>query len=74
MCGADNIREYDMIEIYLCEDYYLCKRCGYFSEMQYSAVHEGIELRRNLGVFRQILLLMKNWKNLHGLRMDRRYF
>lgn len=74
VCGADNIREYDTMEFCVCEDYYLCKRCGYFSEMSYSPTHEGIELRRDLGIIRQIFALLKNWRNIRGLRLDRRHF
>ena len=56
------------------EEYYYCDQCGYFMEMAYSPVHEGIELFRGRQIFRQLLLLLRFRKKLRGLKLDRSHF
>ena len=46
------------------EEYYFCENCGYFMEMAYSPVHDGIELLRGRKVLRQLLLLFRFRKKI----------
>lgn len=74
VCGTVNIRKYWTEEIGLVEEYYFCKDCGYFSEMSYSPVHEGISLFWSTRIFSQIRILLKNRKKLRGLKFDECHF
>ena len=56
------------------EEYYFCENCGYFMEMAYSPIHEGIELLRGRKVFRQLLLLFRFRKKLRGLKFGKPHF
>ena len=71
VCGTENKRIYDTLEYMICEDYYYCDKCGYFSEMAYSPVHNGIELKPNLGIIIQLICLFKYRKNTKGLKIGR---
>lgn len=74
ICGAVNIREYLTEDVGLVEEYYYCKNCGYFSEMAYSPVHEGITPFLSTKFFSQLRILWKNRKKIHGLKFDKCYF
>ena len=63
VCGNLHKRTYEMMEIWggmeICEDYFNCSDCGYWSAMAYSPYVEGIEFVHS---FKQVKLLLKNWK------------
>lgn len=75
ICGAENKhqiwKEYGIGTV---EEYYFCEKCGYFMEMAYSLIHEGIELFRDRKVLGQLLLLFRFRKKLRGLKFDRSHF
>ena len=75
ICGTVNIRKYQFESgIGNVEDFYHCKDCGYFFEMAYSPVHEGITPFLSTRIFSQLRILWKNRKKLHGLKFDRCHF
>lgn len=73
VCGTENKRIYDTLEYMICEDHYYCNKCGYFSEMAYSPVHDGIELKTNFNIIPQLICLFKYRKNTKGLKLGRSY-
>lgn len=76
VCGADNIRIYYTEEIGLVEDHYFCETCGYWEEMAYSPTYAGIEpfTKSPMAFLRQLRVLWKHRKNLHGLWFARNRF
>lgn len=42
VCGTSNKRVSHAESVGVVEDHYICNRCGYFREMAYSPVFEGI--------------------------------
>lgn len=75
ICGNDNLRwVWTEQGIGVVEEYYACNYCGYFSEMAYCPVHEGIEILKPKNWLRQFRLLWENRKKLHGLKISRSHF
>ena len=64
ICGKINEEQYETMEIWgtqtICEDYYGCSNCGYWSGMAYSDNFNGIDLHS----VKQILPLIKNYKKI----------
>ena len=44
VCGKENKRIYYTEDVGLVEDHYFCPNCGYFREMAYSPVLEGVAI------------------------------
>lgn len=42
ICGKENTRTYYYEDVGLVEEYYYCSECGYFRQMAYSPVTEGM--------------------------------
>lgn len=74
VCGHVNIRkhwsEYGWGTV---EEYYYCEKCGYFSEMAYSPVHDGIALFKFPACIKQLFVLIRNARNLKGLELGQPY-
>ncbi len=75
ICGQVNTRrhctEYGIGTV---EEYYFCEKCGYFSEMAYSPVHEGVTVFKFPACIRQLFVLIRNAKKLRSLKLDRPHF
>ena len=75
ICGQVNTRKHwSEAGIGTVEEYYFCEKCGYFSEMAYSPVHEGVEVLRFPACIRQLFVLIRNARKLRGLKLDRSHF
>ena len=56
------------------EENYYCNHCGYFMEMSYSPIHEGIEMLPINKILHQLVVLFKNRKHIRGLKLGRSHF
>lgn len=75
ICGKHNKRQYWVDFGTIVEDYYYCDSCGYFYEVAYGAIHDGIKLFKHpLKLIKQLFTLLKNRKNICGLGFDEIYF
>lgn len=74
ICGKENIRKYWIENVGVVEDYYFCDRCGYFWEMAYGPVFEGIFILKFPHCFKQFFILIKSIKKTKGLRLSRPCF
>ena len=74
VCGHVNTRKHWSEHcVGTVEEYYYCEKCGYFSEMAYSPVHEGVRPLKFPSCIRQIFVLVSNAKNLKGLKLGLPY-
>lgn len=70
VCGHVNIRRHwSEYGIGTVEDYYYCEKCGYFSEMAYSPIHEGLAVLKFPDCLRQFWVWIRNAKKLRGLKI-----
>lgn len=62
ICGQINKEQYETMDFWgeqiTCEDYYTCPNCGYWMDMCYSDVYEGIDIYS----IKQLKPLLKNYK------------
>jgi len=75
ICGNENRHLiWTELGIGVVEEYYACDYCGYFMEMAYCPIHDGIQILSPKKWLRQAVLLWKNRKKLHGLKIGRSHF
>lgn len=75
VCGQVNTRQHwSEAGIGTVEEYYFCEKCGYFSEMAYSPVHEGLTVLKFPACLRQFWVWVRNAKKLRGLKLGRPHF
>lgn len=75
ICGSENKHQvWCESGIGTVEEYYYCEQCGYFMEMSYSPIHEGIDLLPIKKLPKKLLLLFVNRRKLNGLKISRPHF
>ena len=66
VCNTENNHTYYCDEGGLTEDYYTCENCGYFRQMAYSPIEEGIKIP-STKTYDEIIKLHSN--KIHELKL-----